>query len=271
MKILSFTLTSLAALSLSACASLPLVSKSLSPQDALLGGISEEHIKPVIEDTAATESGEAAADSTGLLSTLAPNVVLAESQIRSTFSNEACGQFNMNALAYAASPELPEGKQSLGTGIVKTLVMGTIAGAASGGVASLGIGSSFLEAMAVGTTNQLVFSGTRPVVDKVIPDIGVSVTSAEKTAEIKAAAARLDCEEPAWMDTISKTEASALLAKFSLETEAAEAASENLNLTDTPSVATTATEVTLSPAVEGLPLNCPAGTTAQDNGTCALN
>ena len=265
MKILSFTLTSLAALSLSACASL-----SASPQDALLGGISEEHIKPVIEDTAA-ETGEAAAGTTGALSTFAPNVVLAESQIRSTFSDEACGQFNMNALAYAAGPELPEGKQSLGTGIVKTLVMGTIAGAASGGVASLGIGSGFLEAMAIGTANQMVFNGSKPVVDKVIPDIGVSVTSAEKTAEIKEAAERLDCAEPAWMDTINRTEASALLAKFALETEAAEAASTNLNIIDAPSVATTATEVTFTPAVEGLPLNCPPGTTAQDNGTCALN
>ncbi len=266
MKTFSTMLTSLTVISLSACASL-----SQSPQDVLLGGIDEDKLKP---EVTATAEGTSETANLGMPSLVAPHVVEAESQIRATFPDETCGQFNMNALAFAAVPSLPEGKQSVSTSILKTLIMGTVAGAASGGVASLGIGSAFLETMAVGTANQLVFNGTRPVVDKIFPDIGASVTSAEKATEIKTAAARLDCAEPSWVDTLSTAEAKALLAKFALETEAAEAAAEasvNLNTPDVPAVEATTAEVMLTPALEGLPVNCPAGTTAQDNGTCMLN
>ncbi len=218
MKTLSITLTSLAVLSLSACATF-----TASPQDALLAGIAAENIKPLPSDDAAADAASASID-LNPLSVVAPDVVLAESQIRSTFTDPTCGQFSMNTLAFAATPELPTGGASLGTGILKTLIMGTIAGAASGGVASLGIGSAFIETAVAGTANQIVFNGTRPIVDKVIPDIGVSVTSAEKMTEIKTAAERLGCAEPSWAGKLSTIEAGALLTKLNAEGEAARAA-----------------------------------------------
>ncbi len=216
MKTLPITLISLAALSLSACATF-----SPNPQNVLLAGIAEENIKPIptAEDAATAQAG-----STDLLSAVSPDVVLAESQIRSTFTDPTCGQFSMNALAFASTPELPEGGASFGTGLMKTILLGTLAGAASGGVASLGIGSAFVETAVAGTANQIVFNSSGPLVDKVVPDIGVSVTSAEKVAEINTAAQRLGCAEPAWVNTLSTTEAAALLAKLNAEGEAARAA-----------------------------------------------
>ena len=201
MKILSLTITSLAVLSLSACS-------TLKPEDALLGGISADKI------AAAPLSAEeaAAAGTSGVTSSAS---LLAESQIRGSFNNPTCGQFNMNALAFSAKPETP----SFGTGLLKTIILGTLGGVASGGVASLGIGSAFVEAAAVGTANQVVFNGAQPAVDKVVPD--GTVGSTEKSIALKEAANRVGCPNPTWAQRLSPKDANRLLKKFDVERKAA--------------------------------------------------
>jgi len=69
MKTLSITLTSLAVLSLSACATF-----TASPQDALLAGIAAENIKPL---PSADDAAASASVDLNPLSVVAPDVVLA--------------------------------------------------------------------------------------------------------------------------------------------------------------------------------------------------
>ena len=197
MKILSLTLTSLAVLSLAACS-------TTSPEDTLLSGISDDKIKTTT----------VSADDVGTVTSSAAR--LAESQIRGSVYNPTCAQFNMNALALSATPTTP----SAGTGLMKTIALGVIAGVASGGVASLGIGSAFVEATAVGTANQVIFNGATPIVDKVIPDSSVGLT--ERGIALQDSAERVGCPNPTWAQELSPKEAAALLAKFELERKAAE-------------------------------------------------
>ena len=198
MKILSLTLTSLAVLSLAACS-------TLKPEDALLAGISADQIKP-----AAVSAADAASTAAGTNRAAS----LAESQIRASFSNPTCTQFNMNALALAATPTTP----SFGTGLLKTIALGTIAGVASGGVASLGIGSAFVETAVASTANQVVFNGAAPVVDKVIPDGTVGLT--EKEVALSDAAQRVGCSTPSWTRGLSVKDAAMLVKKFNGEAKA---------------------------------------------------
>ena len=68
---------------------------------------------------------------------------------------------------------------------MKTVVLGTLAGVASGGVASLGISNNFLEAALIGTASQVTYNAGGSVYDKIVtpqPD-------AERQAEIQAIAA----------------------------------------------------------------------------------
>lgn len=200
MKTLSLTLTTLAAFSLTACSTL-----SLKPEDALFNGIAAENVAAAKVAEVDPEEGLDAMN-------------IAERRIRSSVSNATCAQFNMNALAFAATPQVP----GFGTDIIKTMIMGTVAGAASGGIASLGIGSAFLETAVAGTTNQIVFNGVKPVVDKVVPNL--TVGGSEKTAALKAAAERVACPDPTWLSAMTPIQNQVLLTKLNAEALAAQKA-----------------------------------------------
>ena len=74
-------------------------------------------------------------------------------------------------------------------GIGKTLLLGLLAGAASGGVASVGIGSGFLEAALAGTANQVVFQGGNSALDK----LGANASDEDV---LGVAARQIGCPEP---------------------------------------------------------------------------
>ncbi len=259
MKTLSLTLTSLAVLSLTACSTL-----SPKPEDLLFGGISADKIAPAKVVAVDPEEGLNAMN-------------IAERRIRSSATNPTCAQFNMNALAFAAAPEVP----GFGTDIIKTIIMGTVAGAASGGIASVGIGSAFIETAVAGTANQIVFNGVKPVVDKVVPDL--TVGGSEKTVALKSSAERVGCPDPTWLSAMTPIENKVLLAKLNGEAVTAQKAAKkagNIVSTDiatptltTPTLTTPAlaTPTISTPApTPALPVSCPAGTTAQPGGTCLV-
>lgn len=266
MKTLSLTLSSLLIMSLSACSTL-----STKPEDALFSGIPADKIAPAKVAATDPDAGLNAMN-------------IAERRIRSSVSNETCAQFNMNALAFAAAPEVP----GFGTNIIKTIIMGTVAGAASGGISTLGIGSSFVETAVAGTANQVVFNGVRPVVDKIVPDL--TVGGSEKTAALKASAERVGCPDPTWLSAMTAVENKVLLTKLNGEALAAQKAAKKAgkivsydSVVSTPSVsapslttptlnAPTVTSPSLSTPVPSVtvPVVCPAGTTAQPGGSCLV-
>ncbi len=207
MKTLKFTITSFAILSLMACQTVP--------EDALFSGIDSSKITTVAESSIGVAGSGSSLNGVSVNGVSAASS-LAESQIRASASNPTCAQFNMNALAFAGKPETP----SFSTGLLKTIALGTIAGFASGGVSSLGIGSSLLETTAVGTANQVVFSSARPLVDKAIPD--ATFAGSEKELAIKQSAERVGCPNPTWAKTLSPVEAAALSSKLNTEAKAAQ-------------------------------------------------
>ncbi len=254
MKTLSLTLTSLAVLSLTACSSL-----STDPANLLFAGIPAEKVAPAPEVAVDPEEGLDAMN-------------IAERRIRASTSNPTCAQFNMNALAFAAAPEVP----GFGTDIIKTIIMGTVAGAASGGIASLGIGSAFIETAVAGTTNQIVFNGVKPVVDKVVPDL--TVGGSEKTVALKTSAERVGCPDPTWLSAMTPVQNQVLLTKLNGEALAAQKAAKVAGDVVSygsgvaePTVTLTAPTVT-TPTVTtpAVPVVCPAGTTAQPGGSCLV-
>ena len=266
MKTLSLTLTSLAALSLTACSSL-----STDPANLLFAGIPAEKVAAAPEVAVDAEEGLNAMN-------------IAERRIRESTSNPTCAQFNMNALAFAAAPEVP----GFGTDIIKTIIMGTVAGAAGGGVAALGISSNFIETAVAGTVNQVVFNGVKPVVDKVVPDL--TVGGSEKTAAMKASAERVGCPDPTWLSAMTPVQNQVLLTKLNGEALAAQKAAEttgaqksdgggffsglfgrgeNTTPTITEPTVTTPTITTPAPS-PAVPVVCPAGTTAQPGGSCLV-
>ena len=257
MKTLSLTVSSLLIMSLSACSTL-----SAKPENLLFGGIPADKIAPAKVAAVDPEEGLDAMN-------------IAENRIRSSVSNPTCAQFNMNALAFAAAPEVP----GFGTDIIKTIIMGTVAGAASGGIASLGIGSAFIETAVAGTTNQIVFNGVRPVVDKVVPDL--TVGGSEKTAALKAAAERVGCTDPKWLSAMTPIQNKVLLAKLNGEALSAQKAAKKAGTLVSYGSGTTADAVISAPSVtaptvttpsvtQSLPISCPAGTTTQPGGTCMV-
>lgn len=262
MKTLSLTVSSLLIVSLSACSTL-----SSKPEDLLFGGISPDKIAPAKVAAVDPEAGLDAMN-------------IAERRIRSSVSNPTCAQFNMNALAFAAAPEVP----GFGTDIIKTIIMGTVAGAASGGIASVGIGSAFVETAVAGTTNQIVFNGVKPVVDKIVPDL--TVGGSEKTVALKTAAERVGCPDPTWLSAMTPIQNKVLLTKLNGEAVAAQKAAKKAGTLVSYGSGTTADAVISAPSVsapsvtapslttptvtESLPVSCPAGTTAQPGGTCMV-
>lgn len=190
MKILTTAALSLAALSLSACATYAPHAVDETPQklskvlsgDLLLAGIDADKIS--VDGISA-----------GSLSSL----------------NPVCQTFNKNSAKFAevvisqanVIPKPPGG--GFGTNLLKTIAFGTVAGAASGGVGSLGIGSSFLELALAGAANQVVFQGSNVAYDAVASKIGDkglgkglegAAAILSPYEKIQAAAAQIGCPAP---------------------------------------------------------------------------
>lgn len=177
MKPLRLTLTSIFALSLVACQTTSAVK---SADAALFSAIPVEQISA--EGAAITQ-----------LST----------------SNPACVSFYKNAAAFAeASKLIPDvGAKApgggLGMGLLKTIALGTVAGAASGGIGSLGIGSSFLELALASATSNVVFQGGNTALNAVTSggakeaeDIAIGEVSLSPMQQIEAAATKIGCLAP---------------------------------------------------------------------------
>lgn len=160
MKTFAITALSIAALSLSACAThaphgvedAPL---KLSSSDSLLSGIAADKI---------TVDG------------VSPNKL--------SETNSTCVQFYSNTAKYAGRPQ--GGTYAKGFG--KTILLGLLAGAASGGVASMGIGSAFLETAVAGTANQVVYQGGSAALSK--------TGSGSDTDKVAEAANQIGCPKP---------------------------------------------------------------------------
>ena len=186
MKLLTITALSIATLSLTACATHAPHGVDETPQklskvlsgDLLLAGIDADKIS-------------ADGVSVGSLSS----------------QNPVCQTFNKNAMSFAevvisqanVVPKPPGG--GFGTNLLKTLAFGTLAGAASGGVGSLGISSSFLEFALAGAANQVVYQGSDAAFNAVTSSAGNK--GLEGAAEIispyqkiQAAASQIGCPAP---------------------------------------------------------------------------
>jgi len=116
---------------------------------------------------------------------------------RLSATDSTCVTFYQNTASYITQPATVPGK-SAGSGLLKTLVLGSLAGVASGGVAALGVRSSFAEAALVGTVSQVTYNTGDTIYDKIIgPDeVETEETPLTPMEEIEAAAKALGCPSP---------------------------------------------------------------------------
>lgn len=175
MKLLTLTLSTAAILALTACQT---TGPAMPSEAMLLSSIPVEKISP-----------EGAAISQ--LST----------------ANPTCVEFYKNSAVFAEAykaqlgdlPKAPGG--GFGSSLLKTVALGTLAGAASGGVGSLGIGSSFLELALASTASQVVFQGGNTALEAVAGNKEKSVATdamvpASPLMQIETAAAKIGCPAP---------------------------------------------------------------------------
>lgn len=119
-------------------------------------------------------------------------------------SDPTCLKFYQNTTSFVSLPadlNVGVGRPSFGAGLMKTIVLGTLAGVASGGVAAIGIQSSFLEAAVIGTASQVTYNAGSTVYDKIVspttPEPVVpAVPALEPLQEIQNAAAAIGCPAP---------------------------------------------------------------------------
>lgn len=187
MKFLALTAISITTLSLSACATYAPHGVDETPQkmtssDMLLAGIAADKI--TLDGPSPNKLGE---------------------------GNPTCLKFYSNTLSYMSRPQGAARAKSFGT----TLALGLLAGAASGGVASLGIGSGFLEAALAGTANQVAFQGGKTALDKV----GAGGGDEDK---IGLAASQIGCPKPDMAAMKASKKASKKAAKALKKKEKAE-------------------------------------------------
>lgn len=163
MKICSTLLTAVAVLSLAACQT---TGAAQSPSQTLYSNIDVANI---------SETGTAT---------------------RRSGTDSVCVTFYQNTASYVAQPASVKPKG--GSGLLKTLVLGSLAGVASGGVAALGISSSFAEAALIGTASQMTYNTGETVYDKIVgpDDVQDTETALTPMEEIEKAAAALGCPAP---------------------------------------------------------------------------
>jgi len=189
MNKLTLTLTSIAVLALGACST---TSALKSPDSLLLASIPAEKIGVDV----------------GTVTKLAT-------------SDPICVEFYQNAgkfaeLALAEAPGLPGAPDVPGLGgggfgmeLLKTLALGTVAGAASGGIGSLGISSSFLELALAGAANQVVFQGANTALDVVTAGKDDKAEAVSEAGEAEAASEAGEAAAPVELSPIQYIEAAA--------------------------------------------------------------
>lgn len=116
-------------------------------------------------------------------------------------SDPTCLAFYKNTTNFVAMPaDLNASGPSFGGTLMKTMVLGTLAGVTSGGVAALGIGNSFAEAALIGTASQVTYNAGSTVYDKIVTPTpepeAAEVPALEPMQEIQKAAALLGCPAP---------------------------------------------------------------------------
>ena len=225
-------LLSLAVVSLSACSSTP---SFTSPSSVLLAGI-DVPSAPSIDSTTGLSSvnapglpgapGVPSVDAPGLPgvpaipsigsvisaspgSVSVPGLSAADLVPTSSASNPTCVQFYKNTANFVSLPSadvsLPSAPSgpSFGGTLLKTLVLGTLSGVASGGVAALGISNSFAEAALIGTVSQVTYNTGSTVYDGIVGKSGADdvpgvadVPALTPMQEITKAAATLGCPAP---------------------------------------------------------------------------
>ncbi len=151
-----------------------------------------------------TTSGVNVANDVLLSDIAAPDISTASAPVLLSTSNPTCLKFYENTAAFAAMPaadlSAPKGP-SFGSQLMRTVVLGTLSGVASGGVAALGIESSFAQAALAGTANQVVYQAGGTVYDKIVktemPDPAVpAVPALTPMQEIEKAANLIGCPAP---------------------------------------------------------------------------
>ena len=123
-------------------------------------------------------------------------------------TDPTCVTFYKNTAAFVAQPaDFGAGAPatpSFGGSLMKTFVLGTLAGVASGGVAAIGISNSFAEAALIGTASQVTYNTGGSIYDKIVTPKPDPEAEAEAQAlaaldpmqEIRKAAAVLGCPAP---------------------------------------------------------------------------
>lgn len=190
-------------------------------EKVLLSGIPAEAISDKADATAAaagTAAGGVSVEIPGVPGpvTLTPEMLTAADTIRASGVNPVCGRFNMNSLAAISKPNagsIP------GAGILKIVAAGVVSGVAGGAVSELGIGSRFVESAVAGTVNQVVYSASRPIIDKVLP----SGQEPDTINKIYETADRVNCPYPRWAENLPAKDARLLLAYLNAEFRAAKA------------------------------------------------
>lgn len=167
----------------------------------------------ILSLTACQTTGTAQATSEMLYSGIATEKISSEdvSPLKLSAENQTCLKFYGNTTKYAMRPK---GKERAGN-FGKTIVLGLLAGAASGGVASMGISSAFLETAVAGTANQIVFQGGKSALDKATGE-DEKLSDQE---EIELAAAKLGCPAPSKAAMKASKKAAKALGKEKKETE----------------------------------------------------
>jgi len=134
----------------------------------------------------------------------APSVTVPGALPSLSATSPTCLQFYQNTGNFVSlpSPELAGATgPSFGSQLLKTVVLGTLAGVVSGGVASIGIDNSFAEAALIGTASQVTFSTGGTIYDSIvgdgIPDVEVpTVPALTPMQEIEKIAGELGCPAP---------------------------------------------------------------------------
>lgn len=116
-------------------------------------------------------------------------------------ANPTCLKFYENTASYMATVQAaqatPQGP-SFGGLLMRTLVLGTLSGVASGGVAAIGIENAFAEAALAGTANQVTYQMGGKAYDSIMKKdpSGQVIPAAEQMADIENAAKLIGCPAP---------------------------------------------------------------------------
>lgn len=117
-------------------------------------------------------------------------------------ANPTCLKFYENTASYMAAVQAaqaaPQGP-SFTDLLLRTLVLGTLSGVASGGVAAIGIENAFAEAALAGTANQVTYQLGGKAYDSVMkkdPAAAIVIPESQQLADIENAAKLIGCPAP---------------------------------------------------------------------------